>query len=137
MCGLAGYGWAVTSGVHESVPLILQFFLGMLCTSFQQTFSALLVDVFPANPSTAAAAGNAVKCVLSAVGVAVLQPLVEAVGRGLVFTMLTVVSGGGGFLAAFTLKRKGMQWRNVRIGATRDGLEGSKNKEKGTEPDAG
>lgn len=137
VCSLAGYGWAVTSRVHESVPLIIQFFLGMLCTSFQQTFSALLVDVFPANPSTAAAAGNTVKCVLSAVGVAVLQPLVEAVGRGWFFTMLTVVSGGGGFVAAFMLKKKGMQWRTVRIGKTRASLKRSENKDKGTEPDTG
>ena len=115
-CALAGYGWVVTFHVHESAPLILQFVLGMLCTSFQQTFSALLVDIFPMTPSAAAAAGNAVKCVLSAGAVAVLQPLTGAVGRGWVFTILTALSGGGGFVAIWVMTRKGMDWRRGRIG---------------------
>lgn len=119
ICALSGYGWVVTRRVHESVPLLLQFVLGMLCTSFQQTFSALLVDIFPASPSTAAAAGNTVKCVLSAAAVAMLQPLVETVGRGWVFTILTALSGGGGFVAAWVMRRKGMEWRRARIQSTK------------------
>ncbi|KAL8705186.1 MAG: hypothetical protein Q9201_001686 [Fulgogasparrea decipioides] len=114
-CALAGYGWVVKSHVHESVPLVLQFVLGMLCTSFQQTFSTLLVDIFPSSPSAAAAAGNTVKCVLSAVAVAILQPLVEAVGIGWVYTMLTVLSGGGGFIVAWVMKAKGIEWRTARV----------------------
>ncbi|KAL8837317.1 MAG: hypothetical protein Q9170_002574 [Blastenia crenularia] len=114
-CALAAYGWVVSFHVHQSVPLILQFVLGMLCTSFQQTFSALLVDIFPSNPSTAAAAGNIVKCVLSAVAVAVLLPLQEAFGIGWVFAILTALSGGGGFAAAIAMRKKGMEWRRARI----------------------
>lgn len=91
-CALTGYGWAAMSHVHESVPLILQFVLGTMCIVFQQTFSALLVDVFPASPSTAAAAGETVKCVLSAVAVAVLQPLVDTAGRVWVLTLVTFFS---------------------------------------------
>lgn len=116
ICVLAGYGWAVESRVHESVPLVLQFVIGALCTSFQQTFNALLVDVFPASPSTAAAAGNIVRCTLSAVAVAVLQPIVEAVGRGWFFTILTILSGSGGFVAAWAIKSRGMEWRKARTG---------------------
>ena len=119
VCALVGYGWGIALHVHESVPLILQFVLGMLCTSFQQTFSALLVDVFPDSPSTAAAAGNTVKCVLSAVSIAVLQPLVEEVGRGWFFMIITILSGGGGFVGAWTMKKKGMVWRRERIGTSK------------------
>ena len=129
---LAGYGWGVALHVHESLPLILQFVLKILCTSFQQTFSALLVDVFPASPSTAAAAGNTVKCVLSAVAVAVLQPLVEVVGRGWFFTILTVLSGGVGFIAAWTMKKKGMVWRRERIGSPNEN-----SMEEGMKPEVG
>ncbi|KAL8736537.1 MAG: hypothetical protein Q9181_002386 [Wetmoreana brouardii] len=114
-CALAGYGWVVKSHVHESVPLLLQFVLGMLCTSFQQTFSTLLVDIFPSSPSAAAAAGNTVKCVLSAVAVATLQPLVEALGIGWFFTMLTVLSGAGGFVVAWAMITKGLEWRTARV----------------------
>ena len=132
ICALAGYGWGVALHVHESLPLILQFVLGMLCTSFQQTFSVLLVDVFPVSPSTAAAAGNTVKCVLSAVAVAVLQPLVEVVGRGWFFTILIILSGGVGFIAAWTMKKKGMVWRRERIGSpNKNGMEEGMKREVG------
>ena len=130
VCALAGYGWTVTRHVHESVPLLLQFVLGILCTSFQQTFSALLVDIFPASPSTAAAASNTVKCVLSAAAVAVLQPLVGVVGRGWVLTILTAVSGGGGSVTAWMMVRKGMGWRRARLQITRSIVEKNKSHEK-------
>ena len=114
-CTLALYGWVVSLYVHESLPLILQFLLGMLCTSFQQTYNALIVDVFPSSPSTAAAAANLVKCALSAAAVAVLQPLETAVGIGWLFTILTILSAGGGFVSLWILKRNGMKWRQQRM----------------------
>ena len=82
-----------------SVPLILQFTLAAICTAFQQTFNALLVVIFPESPSTAAASGSITRCLVSAVGVAVLQPLVSAVGYRWCFTTLSVLSGGGGAIA--------------------------------------
>ncbi|KAM0795979.1 major facilitator superfamily domain-containing protein [Usnea florida] len=112
---LAGYGWAVQARAHEAVPLVLQYVLAALCTCFQQTFNALLVDIFPASPSTAAASGNITRCALSAVVVAVLQPLVDVMGRGWFFTTLTVLSGGGGLVADWLVKNKGMEWRRKRI----------------------
>lgn len=65
-----GYGWAVEQRIHISVPLMLQFLLGFITTCTIQTFNTLLVDFFPANPSTAAASGNPTRCALSAGGVA-------------------------------------------------------------------
>ena len=119
IAALAGYGWSVQARAHESVPLILQYVLAALCTSFQQTFNALLVDIFPASPSTAAASGNITRCALSAIVVAVLQPLVDVMGRGWFFTLLAVMSGGGGLVADWFVKNKGMEWRTERIEKTR------------------
>ena len=118
IAALAGYGWSVQARTHEAVPLILQYVLAALCTGFQQTFNALLVDIFPASPSTAAASGNITRCALSAVVVAVLQPLVDVMGRGWFFTILTVLSGGGGLAADWMVKNKGMKWRRQRISKT-------------------
>ncbi|KAI9705290.1 MAG: hypothetical protein M1820_005289 [Bogoriella megaspora] len=112
---LAGYGWSVVSHAHESVPLILQFVLAALCTSFQQTFNALLVDIFPASPSTAAASSNITRCALSAVGVALLQPLVDVMGRGWFFTLLSGVSGVGGLATNLGINTRGMEWRQQRL----------------------
>lgn len=115
ICALAGYGWPVVTHTHESVPLILQFILAALCTYFQQTFNTLLVDIFPASPSTAAASGNITRCALSAIAVATLQPLVDAMGRGWYFTLLAIISGGGGLAANGAIIKYGMLWRCQRL----------------------
>ena len=62
---LSGYGWVCRSKIHLAVPIIFQFTLGFLQTCIVQTFNTLLVDIFPANPSTASAAGNITRCALS------------------------------------------------------------------------
>lgn len=115
ICGLAGYGWSVVAHTHASVPLILQFVLAVLCTCFQQTFNALLVDIFPASPSTAAASSNIARCALSAVAVAVLQPLQDIMGRGWFFVLLATLSGGGGLASNWAINARGMQWRQHRM----------------------
>ena len=113
-CGWIGYGWALEKSVHVSVPLILQLMHGFLCTCLLQTFNALLVDIFPKNPSAAATSGNITRCALSALYVALLQPLVNAIGRGWYFTLLGITSGLAGGLALFLLRTKGHQWRKQR-----------------------
>ncbi|KAL8811068.1 MAG: hypothetical protein Q9200_002096 [Gallowayella weberi] len=115
ICALAGYGWAIRFEAHESVPLILQFVLAAICTAFQQTFNALLVDIFPASPSTAAASGYVTRCLLSAVAVAVLQPMIDGMGRGWYFTSLSMLSGGGGIVANWFVTTRGMAWRHQRL----------------------
>lgn len=113
-CTLVGYGWALETHSHESIPLILQFVLGFICTCFLQTFSALLVDIFPDCPSTAATAGNITRCALSAVGVATVQPLINVLGRGWYFTFLGVLSGLGCTAATWIIQTQGMKWRGQR-----------------------
>lgn len=117
---LTGYGWSIDARAHKSIPLILQFLLAALCTSFQQTFNTLLVDIFPRSPSTAAASSNITRCLLSAIAVAALQPLVNVIGRNWFFTMLAISSGGGGLAADWATKRYGMQWRLRRLAKTRE-----------------
>ncbi|KAL8713851.1 MAG: hypothetical protein Q9220_001996 [cf. Caloplaca sp. 1 TL-2023] len=112
VCALAGYGWAIVLHAHVSIPLVLQFVLAAICTAFQQTFNVLLVDVFPTSPSTAAASGNLTRCALSAIAVAALQPMVSGMGRGWYFTLLSVVSGGGGIVANWLITTRGMMWRH-------------------------
>lgn len=111
---MAGYGWAIERHTHPSIPLIFQFFQGFLSTWVVQCYSALLVDVFPDTPSTAATASNVARCVLSAVAVAVLQPLVDAVGKGWFFVILGVLCGIGGLVAQTALRKWGMGWRRLR-----------------------
>lgn len=116
---LVGYGWAVSRHAHVSIPLILQFIQGFWGTCFYTIYNSLLVDVFPASPSTAAAAASITRCAMAAAGVAILQPLLDATGRGWYFTILGVWSGGCGAVAVWFIKRKGMDWRTRRIAGSK------------------
>lgn len=111
---LIGYGWAVAKHAHLAIVLILQFIQGSMGCCFYNTYNALLVDVFPESPSTAAAAASMIRCVMAAAAVAILQPLLEALNRGWYFTILGIWSGGCGAVAVLMIERKGMSWRTQR-----------------------
>ncbi|KAK8219062.1 major facilitator superfamily domain-containing protein [Phyllosticta capitalensis] len=113
---LVGYGWAVDRQAHFSVALVLRFVAGFWGTSFYTTYNALVVDVFPESPSSAAAAASIVRCAMAAAAVAILQPLIDAAGRGWYFTVLGLWSGLCGILTVFLIQTRGMAWR---VGRTR------------------
>lgn len=111
---IVGYGWAVQYKVHPAVPLVLQFFIGAKCTVSLQAYSALVVDIFPEQPSTIAASNNITRCGLLAVAVAALDPLVRAMGRGWFFTMIAFLDGGLCMVGVVILRRCGRHWREKR-----------------------
>ncbi|KAH8778622.1 major facilitator superfamily domain-containing protein [Diaporthe sp. PMI_573] len=113
---MAGYGWALHQRSHPAVVLALQFLQGFWGTFFYTTYSALLVDSFPQSPSTAAATTSVTRCAMAATGVAILQPLMDAAGRGWYFTALGLWSGIFSAAAIFLLRWRGMRWRRERIG---------------------
>lgn len=114
-----GYGWTIPAGLHPAVPLVFQFCMGFLCTWILSMFNALLVDVFPEAPITAATAGNLVRCGFSAAAVALLDPLTRATNQGWFFTLMGLLSGVFGLIAIPILNRHGMQWRQ-RQGRLKD-----------------
>lgn len=116
ICALAAFGWAVQRKVHPAIPLLLQCYIGALCTVLHQVYSALLVDIFPDRPGTAAASNNITRCALSAAAVAVLQPLVGTIGRAWFFTLVALLDGGLCVIAVVALRRWGKRWRNRRNG---------------------
>ncbi|KAK0118306.1 hypothetical protein ONS95_012600 [Cadophora gregata] len=109
-----GFGWAVQYHVHPAVPLLLQFYLGAKCTVTHQTYSALLVDIFPANAGAAGASNNICRCALSALAVAVPQPLVQNIGRSWYFTLVGLLDGVGSLVGIYVLRRWGATWRAER-----------------------
>lgn len=117
---MVGYGWAVSRVAHPVVPMILQFMQGFWGTYFYTTYSALMVDTFPDSPSTAAASTSVTRCAMAAAGVAVLESLLNAAGRGWYFTVLGLWSGIFGATAVFLLRRKGLAWRRARCGLGQD-----------------
>ena len=140
---LVGYGWVIETKTHPNVPLILQVIIGFICTVFNQTYSALLMDIFPQNPSTAAASGNIARGALSGVVVASLQPLVRDLGRGWFFTLLGVTTGVTEIIAISLIRNCGRRWRGKRTLEAKDTLrshdsrecKGMKNSEIGDQPE--
>ncbi|KAI1074607.1 MFS general substrate transporter [Whalleya microplaca] len=111
---ILGFGWAVQRRVHPSVPLVLQCYIGAKCTILHQMYSALLVDIFPEKPSTAAASNNIIRCALSSTAVAVLEPLVGALSIAWFFTLVGLLDGVLCLLGILVLRRKGKYWRDQR-----------------------
>ncbi|KAJ2980191.1 hypothetical protein NUW58_g7016 [Xylaria curta] len=115
MFAVGGYGWAVQTHAHPAIPLILQFYIGAKCTVVHQIYSALIVDIFPSNPGTAGASNNICRCTLSAIVVAILQPVVKAIGYSWLFTILALIEGLSGMIAVWMLRKRGWEWRKKRV----------------------
>jgi len=96
---VAGYGFAVSSPLPlltrkagMALPLVLQFFIAFTATAVFTQNSALVVDLFPGASASATAVNNLIRCSLGAVGVAVVQFAVDAVGAGVTFCVIAVVA---------------------------------------------
>ncbi|KAG9231136.1 MFS multidrug transporter-like protein [Amylocarpus encephaloides] len=108
-----GFGWSLVHKTSLAGPVITMFVAGWGLTCSVQVLNVLLVDLFPGKPSVATAANNLVRCEIGAVFTAVIVPLIDAVGTGWAFTILSLIS------VAFNpvlliLMRKGPEWRKQR-----------------------
>ncbi|KAK3935807.1 major facilitator superfamily domain-containing protein [Diplogelasinospora grovesii] len=104
LCAVIGYGL-----------LVFQAYLGCKCTVLHQVYSALIVDLFPGTPGTAAASNNITRCTTAALAVAVMNPLVNSMGYGWVFTLLGLLDALTCISAVLALRRWGRPWREKRI----------------------
>ncbi|KAK8135650.1 hypothetical protein PG984_003590 [Apiospora sp. TS-2023a] len=111
---VAGYGWAVVRHVYPAGLLVMQFFICACSTLLSHTSSALLVDIFPTQSSSSYAAGQLMRCGLSAASAAILEPLIHAVGRGWYFTIFAVFTGISAVVCMGITRAKGMAWRQKR-----------------------
>lgn len=108
------YGWVLQQGAPLAVPLVLQFVIGFSFIASLNTLSTLMVDLFPDRASTASAASNLVRCWLGAVGAAVIDHMLNAMGWGwcFVFWGLLMLVGLGLLWVEY---HRGMQWRLARL----------------------
>lgn len=95
--------------------MVLQFIVCGLSTMLMHSSNALLVDMFPDNPSITYAAGNISRCGLSAGVVAALHPLVNLLGEGWFFTGFALIVEVSGLAATMLSQWKGEIWRNRRM----------------------
>jgi MFS family permease len=116
------FGWVMQYGTNIAGPEILLFCLGFVVTGAFNVSNAFLVDLHRESPATATAAVNLTRCLASAGGVALIVPLINAIGRGWAFTMI-------GFLdilltpSLWALTKWGPRWRMEKYEKERKRLE--------------
>lgn len=107
------FGWFLNFGVHVAAPTTILFVMGLAMTGAFNTVSALLVDLYPTKAATATASNNFVRCLLGAGATAVIDPMINSMGRGWCFTFIALV-----MLATMPLLlvviRFGPRWREER-----------------------
>lgn len=74
----------------------------------------MMVDIHPEQPGLASVAVSLARCTAAAVGVAVLQPLIDAIGTGWTFTIFGLACLGS-VPMLFLVRHRGPHWRGVVI----------------------
>lgn len=111
--GAIGYGWTLQRGTHMALPLVMQFVTGSTSVATFAVCGTLLTDLNPERSATIQASYNLVRCVLSGVGVGLLQPVINGIGIGWCFTIYAMIGALG--IPLFVLLRvKGPQWREMK-----------------------
>ncbi|KAL4999664.1 major facilitator superfamily domain-containing protein [Aspergillus recurvatus] len=122
------YGFVLEQRANLSAPLILQFLNGFATIACTNTLNTLLVDLFPDEPATAAAACNLIRCWLGALGAAVVDYMLRGMGWGwcFVFSGLLLLPSAGLVWVEFVYGAKWRESRSVRRGRERgSGTDGS------------
>uniref|UniRef100_L2GFB1 Chloramphenicol resistance protein n=1 Tax=Colletotrichum fructicola (strain Nara gc5) TaxID=1213859 RepID=L2GFB1_COLFN len=75
--------------------------------------NTLIVDLYPEAPATATAANNLVRCLVGAVGTAIIEYMISGMGRGWCFTFIAALCAVTSPMM-FLIVRNGPGWRNER-----------------------
>ena len=82
------FGWTMEKDVHYIVPILSTFFASYGSIYFIITSSTLLIDLFPGKSGSASAVVSLIRCLVCALGLAVLDKLILSVGPGGTFTLM-------------------------------------------------
>ncbi|KAF8856352.1 MFS general substrate transporter [Acephala macrosclerotiorum] len=129
------YGWALEKNTNLAAPLILQFFIGMCVNGSFNILSTLIVDLYPQSPATATAANNLVRCFIGASGTGIITIMIDHMGRGWCFTLISLVCAVASPMLTAELKW-GMKWREERRVRTDKKKEEEKQREEMRESSA-
>ncbi|KAI9487739.1 MAG: major facilitator superfamily domain-containing protein [Benjaminiella poitrasii] len=108
------YGWMLYIRAHLAVILVLQFIVGFANTSMFNIFQTLAVDLFPGKSATITASNNLVRCLLGAVATVTIEPGIQGVGVGWIFTIIAFVCIASNALVPILFKF-GPRWRKARM----------------------
>lgn len=78
---------------NMALPLILQFLIAYTATALFSLNSALVIDLYPGAPASATAVNNLMRCSVGALGVAVVQLVIDSIGAGFSFLLFAGITG--------------------------------------------
>ncbi|KAJ7268566.1 major facilitator superfamily domain-containing protein, partial [Mycena rebaudengoi] len=88
-----GYGWCVDRKTHIAGPLLLLFGVAFVTIYVLNACQALLLDLMPAQGSAITACNNLIRWGFSATLIAVIQPILNALGTGYTYLLLGGIAG--------------------------------------------
>jgi len=91
IAAMFGYGWAVRARSSIAGPEAVLFILGFSTMGAFNVSNAFLIDLHRDSPATATAAVNLTRCLISAGGVAVIVPMINAMGEGWAFSIIAFI----------------------------------------------
>ncbi|RFU32908.1 hypothetical protein B7463_g3431, partial [Scytalidium lignicola] len=95
----ASYGFSLNLNLIV-VPLVLQFFIAYTATAVFSLNSALIIDLYPGASASATAVNNLMRCSVGAVGVAVVQLVIDKLGTGTTFLIFAIITASSSPLLA-------------------------------------
>lgn len=107
------FGWSVERGWNIAVPLITSAIGSFCAMSTLSSSSTLLVDLYPSKSSTATSCYNFIRCSLSAIFMACLSKMNNALTVGGTFTLISGFVFIGNFVTLIPMFY-GMEWRERR-----------------------
>ncbi|KAL1983992.1 hypothetical protein VTN96DRAFT_9677 [Rasamsonia emersonii] len=105
------YGFSLET--HLAAPVILQYLIAFAATSVFSVNSALVIDLYPGKSASATAVNNLMRCSVGAAGVAVVEPMIEALTPKYTFLLLAGITAVFSPLLLIELKY-GASWRLER-----------------------
>ncbi|OQE43385.1 hypothetical protein PENCOP_c003G04449 [Penicillium coprophilum] len=111
-CLVIGFGWILHYHKFIAIPLVFQFFLGLVMQLDFSIYNTLLVDKNNRAPAAAQASSNIVRGAMAAIAVSFLQDMIDKLGIGWTFTFM----GGLSLLASALFwidYEKGAGWRQM------------------------
>ncbi|EED17695.1 MFS multidrug resistance transporter, putative [Talaromyces stipitatus ATCC 10500] len=113
--GLLVYGWTAEYHVHWIVPMIANFCFGVGSMIIFGLVTTMLTEFLSRKSSAGVALNNFVRNIFSCVGTVVASPIIDGIGNGWLFTILSLVSFSSGVAVLLLMKRYGPRWRERGI----------------------
>lgn len=82
------FGWCLQYRVNIAPILIAAFVISFCSVAQLSAITTLLVDMYPGQGSALTSCVNFIRCILAAIGIGVLQNMVDAMGEGGTYTLM-------------------------------------------------